>query len=317
VGSSSTALVLVSSELDLAPRSTPTENPAIVYLARLAPGSRRTMAGCVRRIAAMLGADVATCAWGALRYQHTQAIRARLAERYSFRTANLHVAALRGVLKEAWRLGQMSAEAYHAAADLEPVRGHRELAGRHVARLELRDLFAACGDGPAGARDRALLAILAGAGLRRSEAVALCVSDYDVNSGALRVLGKGNKTRTAYVTNAAKSAVDCWLVLRGQVPGALLCPVRRGGRIEIRHMTDAALRLRCVELARRAGVRGFSPHDLRRTWISDLLDLGADLVAVQGLAGHSSPAITSRYDRRGERAKIRAAELLVLPVSRE
>lgn len=310
MSSSSNALVLVSSELDLAPRSTPTDNPAIVYLARLAAGSRRTMAGCVRRIVAM----IAPVSWHELRYAHTQAIRARLAERYSFRTANLHVAALRGVLREAWRLGLMSAEAYHAAGDLEPVRGSRELAGRHVARLELRDLFAACGDGPAGARDRALLAILAGAGLRRSEAVALTLADYDANSGAMSVVGKGNKARVSYVTNAAKSAVDAWLELRGDAPGALLCPVRRGGRIEPRHMTDAAVRLRCVELAKRAGVCSFSPHDLRRTWVSDLLDAGADLVAVQGLAGHSSPAITSRYDRRGERAKLRAAMLVDLPV---
>jgi integrase len=261
----------------------------------------------------MLGTDVASCSWHALRYEHTQAIRARLAETYSFRTANLHLAALRGVLKEAWRLGLMSAEHYHQAADLEPVRGHRELAGRHVARLELRDLFAACGTGAVGARDRAMLAILAGGGLRRSEAVAVDLSDYDSTTGALRVLGKGNKARVAYVTNAAKVAVDAWLAVRGDVDGALLCPVRRGGKIELRHMTDAAVRLRCVELARRAGVRGFSPHDLRRTFVSDLLDADADLVAVQALAGHSSPAVTARYDRRGERAKLRAAMLVDLP----
>jgi site-specific recombinase XerC len=291
------------------------QHPAAVYLARLAPGSRRTMAGCIRRIAAMLGSDVATCAWGALRYAHTAAIRTRLAERYSYRTANLHIAALRGVLKESWRLEQMSAEHYHAAADVEPVRGHRELAGRHVARAELRDLFEMCGDDAIGVRDAALLALLAGAGLRRSEAVALRLEDYGAVSGALRVLGKGNKERTAYVTNAAKVVVDRWLDVRGAAPGALLCPVRRGGRIELRYMTDAAVRLRCVELAKRAAVGAFSPHDLRRTWVSDLLDLGADLVSVQALAGHSSPAVTARYDRRAERARLRAAMLLDLPIS--
>ena len=77
----------------------------------------------------MLGSEVSTYAWGALRYQHTQAIRAQVAAHYSFRTANLHLGALRGVLKEAWRLGLISAADYHQAADVEAVRGHRELAG--------------------------------------------------------------------------------------------------------------------------------------------------------------------------------------------
>lgn len=307
---SSTALVLVSPTLRLAAAGSPAPHPAAVYLARLAPGSRRTMAGCIRRLAEI----IEPMRWHELRYAHTQAIRAKLAERYSFRTANLHLAALRGVLKEAWRLGLMSAEDYHQAADVEAVRGHRELAGRHVQRTELRDLFAVCGSGPAGVRDAALLAILAGAGLRRSEAVALTLPDYEPSTGALRVTrGKGNKARTAYVTNSARVALERWLAVRGSEPGALLCPVRRGGRIEIRHMTDGALRLRCVALAERAAVSGFTPHDLRRTWVSELLDAGADLVSVQGLAGHSSPAITAKYDRRAERAKLRAAMLLDLP----
>jgi site-specific recombinase XerD len=315
-----TTMDLVQQPAELLPVALPPDrNPAAVYLARLAPGSRRTMTAALEFIARTLTGDVVghlALPWGALRYQHTQGVRSVLADRYSPATANKHLAALRGVLEEAWLLGQMPAEEYRRAAKLERVKGSRLPAGRELADTEVEKLAQACAaePGPVGARDAAMLALLHSAGIRRAELVRLDLADFDQVAGSLRVLGKGSKERLVYVMNGARSALDAWLAVRGSEPGPLLLPVAKGGRIDpSRRLTDQAVYDRLEHLRELAGVARFSPHDLRRTFVSRLLDAGGDLASVQKLAGHSSPTTTARYDRREERAKRRTAAKIHFP----
>ncbi len=292
------------------------EQPAAVYLAQLSKRSRRTMGSALDQLAQLLGhADALVCPWPQLRYQHTAALRAELQDRYAPATANRMLAALRRVLQEAWRLGQMTAEEYRRAADLKVIKSETLPAGRALDLAEVADLLDACAADatPVGVRDAALIAILVVGGLRRSEAVALDVKDYNVKTGALRVQGKGRKERLVYIVGGAATALDDWLTLRGSAPGALFVAAARGGHLTTRRMTDQAIRLILQKRASEAGVADFSPHDLRRTCITQLLDAGADLATVQKLAGHADPATTGRYDRRGERAKQQAAALIQLP----
>jgi integrase len=232
-------------------------------------------------------------------------------------TANRVLAALRGVLREAWKLGLMDAQAFRHAVDVPGVRGERLPRGRALSRRELQKVFSACArdESPIARRDAALLAVLYGGGLRRSEAVGLDLMDYHRETSELWVRrGKGGTQRVSFMTDGATRALDCWLAVRGSEQGPLFWPADGRGRPPLnRRMTDHAIALMLRRRARQARVQPFTPHDLRRSFVSDLLDAGADMVTVAKLAGHANVQTTARYDRRGEEAQRRAAELLRVP----
>ncbi len=293
-------------------------NPAIVYLASLTAGEgRRSMASTLSQLAALLGcSDAASCPWHELRHQHVAALRAVLAERYAPATANKSLAAIRGVLRAAWRLELIPTESYHRAVDVPLVRGARLPAGRSLEATEIRALFSVCADGtPAGARDAAAFALLFGCGLRRAEAVAVKISDHNADTSAIRVIGKGNRERMVYATGGAQAALDAWLAHRGvAVAGPILAPVSHTGTVDVgRGITPNSLMMRLRKRSGQAGIAACSPHDLRRTFVSAALAAGADLAMVQALVGHASPATTARYDRRPETAKAAAARLVHVP----
>lgn len=304
------------------------ENPAAVYLAGLAPGSRRAMSDALEIIASMLsaGATARSLPWHQLRFAHTQAIRARLRERYAAATCNKMLSALRGVLKAAWRLGQMDAEAYQRARDVGSVHGETLPAGRSLSTGEIGALMEACLShrlkngrmNPLGVRDAAILSLLYGCGLRRAEVAALQVADWRREEAgvSLRVRGKRNKERLVPLVGGAADAVADWVELRGDAEGALFVPFRRGGHPQSGPMSTQAIYKMLAARAKEAGVASFSPHDCRRSFVGDLLDRGADIVTVQKLAGHANVTTTARYDRRGETVKRKAAELLHVPYRR-
>lgn len=318
------------------------QNPARVYLASLAPGSVRTMAQALDVIADLVhkGSDSDTFPWGALRYQHTQAIRAQLATSYDAATANKMLSALRQVLKRAWRLGQMSADEYMAAVDIAGIKGEKpdQAAGRALTLGELMALVSSCNDGTStGARDAAILAVAYAGGLRRAEIVGLTMESFDAAAGVLTVHGKRNKTRTVPMQNGALKALQDWLALRGDAPGAVFLPIGKGDKVRkqwvrldretgkivsceptaagamLEGMTTQAVYYIFTERAQAAGVAAFSPHDMRRTFAGDMLDAGVDISTVQKLMGHSNVTTTAGYDRRGERAKKDAAKRLHFP----
>jgi integrase len=125
----------------------------------------------------------------------------------------------------------------------------------------------------------------------------------DLVGGELRVRrGKGKKPRQVTLPPSAVPAIQDWLEVRGPEPGSLFCAVLKSGRLvragaaPARLSPGTAWRI-CQERGRKGQIQTPAPHDLRRTWIGDLLDLG-DLATVQKMAGHASASTTAGYDRR-------------------
>ena len=146
-------------------------------------------------------------------------------------------------------------------------------------------------------RDRALFEVLYGVGARISEAVGLDVDDLDTDQGSVRLFGKGNKERRVPVGSYAREATAAYLVrgrpalaARGRGTPALFLN-QRGARLS-RQSAWAALQA----AADRAGLTGhLSPHTLRHSFATHLLDGGADVRVVQELLGHASVTTTQIY----------------------
>lgn len=142
------------------------------------------------------------------------------------------------------------------------------------------------------ARDRAVLSLLYGCGLRISEALSLLRSDAPFPD-SLRITGKGGKTRMAPVLPAVRAATEAYLALQPFVLDAdqPLFRARRGGPLSPRHVQATVQRLR----GRLGLPASATPHALRHSFATHLLGAGADLRAIQELLGHASLSTTQKY----------------------
>jgi integrase/recombinase XerC len=141
-------------------------------------------------------------------------------------------------------------------------------------------------------RDRAIVETLYSCGLRVSELTGLNIGSVDLHEGLVRVLGKGRKERIVPVGRKAREALEDYLKARGNPADAEpLFLNHRGGRLTVRSV-ERNLKVRLLK----AGIlKGATPHALRHSFATHLLDGGADLRAIQELLGHASLSTTQKY----------------------
>jgi len=282
----------------------------LVYLAKLSQKhSKRAMRNALKRILVALGAvfEPEDFAWTKMGYGEIAAARAALVKSCQPAAINQSLSALRGVLHEAYRLGQISGEAYALAKDVDGIKAERLPAGRYIPEAQLKKIFSTCDrSDPTGIRDAAILAILISTGMRRAELCSLMFPmSIDLELGDITIIGKRNKQRLVNLGDALVD-VQAWIEVRGRTPGPLF--LGQGTNA----LTENSIYNILTQHAKRANVPALSPHDFRRTCASDLLDR-VDVVTVQKILGHEDPKTTSRYDRRGDSAKRDAAKFRKIP----
>ncbi len=188
----------------------------------------------------------------------------------------------------------------------------KALSEEEVKRL----ISAVTGEGPFPKRDLAMLEVLYGAGVRISELVGLSMGDLDLSAGLMKVLGKGNKERLVPVGGFAARALDDWLGGSGR---ALLVPQRWARRSDATAIFLSRLGTRLTRQGAWGVVRHYgalaglsdrlTPHVLRHSCATHMLDHGADIRVVQELLGHASITTTQIYTRVTPEHLRRAYEL--------
>ena len=294
----------------------------LVIAGTLSEHSKRAYMGDIRHfLAYLVERDVAFAEINKALLVH---YRAHLARGYAPSTVNRRLTVARRLVTEAWEMGLL-ADQRRNPAEGRAAAGLKDAGDRGKPALTLnqaRDLLRATrtrGDLPS-LRDTAILHLLIGTGMRRSELAACRVSDLQQMGGhtVLSVTGKGNKRRVVKLTTQVSTDLTNWLMAAGRyavqrsgTPAAdahapLFSPVKRLGR-----GTDARWEVSQASLSawgiwsivrtriRAAGLDvDTSPHGLRATFITLALEAGATISKVQDAAGHKDPRTTDRYRRR-------------------
>ncbi len=291
-------------------------NPVSVYLESLAPTGRRSMKSSLLSSTMLLGFDgpLETMPWNMIEYQHLAQIRSTLGQQgKAVNTINLALSALRGVMRSCFNLGLIKADQLMLLNNVKSVRGQRLPSGRSLTAHEAQKLLRSCAKdlSIAGRRDHALIALMLATGLRRSEVVAISMSDLKSKTGLLNIhSGKGGKQRIAYLNTESRLLMRHWRKLRGEQAGYLFNPISKSGSVLDRPLASQSVYDIVCQRAERAKIDTVRPHDLRRTFVTQLLESGVDLNTTRQLAGHQDIQTTARYDFRSSKTQQKAVQQL-------
>jgi len=288
------------------------KNPALVWLSSL--GSQVSIKNYTSTLNTlcyyMNKTTLHTFLWHELDYTNVIELRRFLYDKNSaIGTINTYLSVIKSVAREAWRLEQISTECHLKIKDVSRARGEQRLIGKALTVKELRKLtnYGIDSNNPKELRDSAMLILAYGAGLRRFEIVSL--NKVDFQEDFIRVTGKGRTERIIYLPKQVIHLLNKYLKC---VCGcSVLFPrMYSGGHTKNQRLSPAAMVNIIERRCEKTGIPRFTPHDLRRSYATNLIDSGVDLFTVQQLMRHKSLETTQRYDMRIDSVKKKAIQKL-------
>ena len=214
-------------------------------------------------------------------------------------TINQRLSAIRKLATEACDNGALDAQLASGIKAVKGIRHEGTRTGNWLAKREAQQLLNAPDTSTLkGLRDRAILALLVGCGLRRSEVVHLTFDRVQQRDGRwvlVDLIGKRNKIRSVPMPSWAKQAMDEYQNAANVVEGIMFRPINKGGRLTGERMTEQAVYNLVTQYAASLGIQNLAPHDLRRTFAKLAHKGGSGLDQIQLSLGHSSIQTTERY----------------------
>jgi site-specific recombinase XerD len=212
---------------------------------------------------------------------------------------NVRITAVRKLAVEAADNGLLAPELAAGIARIKGVRSQGVRVGNWLSLLQAQELL----NTPdvrtkKGLRDRAMLAVLLGCGLRRSEVASLTMRHIQQRDGRwciVDLIGKHGRVRTIPMPAWVKNAIDAWTSAANVMDGHLFRPVHRGDQVRGVRMSEKVVWQLLQPYAVAAGIPGIAPHDLRRSCAKLCRAAGGELEQIQLLLGHSSVQTTERY----------------------
>lgn len=209
---------------------------------------------------------------------------------------NQRMAAIRKLAKEAANNGLLDDATASGIGRIDNIKIQGKKLGNWLTKSQAEQMLNAPAENTAkGIRDRAILAIMIGAGLRREEVVTLTLEHFQQREGRWVILdlkGKHNRTRTVPIAPWIKARVDQWVAYAGIASGTLFLRIRRGGHLQETGMTSQAIWDVVQEYS---PIDNLAPHDLRRSFAKIADKSGAPMAQIQKSLGHESIQTTERY----------------------